>query len=194
MKAMVEKVRLVVLLSAAFLALSANAVFAQKFDFNLGEDAAEFNYILDTGTSLGGTELAGGLLFTTSDDVLAMAGLQVTGDTGNATPSLSAGIGLKVFALTTPKVNVIAVGAGGLLRFSPPSLPRFSVFGDLYYAPKIVTFSDGENLTYFSGGLEYELLSQADVYLGYRIVRTTTTLFNNINVDSGVHVGLRMFL
>ena len=126
--------------------------------------------------------------------MMVMAGLQVTGDTGSGTPSLSAGIGLKVFGLTTADINVVAVAAGGLLRFSPPSLPRVSLYSDIYYAPKIVTFFDGENLTYFSGGLEYELLSQADVYLGYRSVRATTMTGGGVTVDNGVHVGIRMFL
>ncbi|HEY4732285.1 MAG TPA: YfaZ family outer membrane protein [Gammaproteobacteria bacterium] len=166
---------------------------AQTLDINLSDDTAQFKYITPVGfqNRLGGTELELGFLSTTTDDVMAIAGFQAVDEAGSGSPGLKVGVGVKGFAGTINSNDVYAVTLGAEGRFAPPALNRFGIYGSVHFAPDVVTFGDTERLVYINVRLEYEILSQATAYLGYRKIRADLTGGEDVSIDNGAHIGLQ---
>ena len=179
-------------------------VHAAALDVNLSDDTAEFRFITPVGyeddtqpynrqrkqrNTFGGAELDLGFLSTSTDDVIAMIGFQAVDAAGSATPGLKVGVGVKAFAGTIDSHDVYAATLGGNARFL--IFNRVAIFGDLHYAPNVVTFGDASRLLYFNAHLEYEILPQAVVYIGYRKLRANLDAGGHISIDNGAHVGLQ---
>ena len=166
-------------------------VYAQSLDINLSDDTAEFRYITPVGfeNSLGNAELDLGFLSTTSDDIMGIVGFQAVDEAGSATPGLKVGVGVKAFAGTINKNDVYAIGLGGNVRV--PIINRVAIFGDIHFAPDVVTFGDTERLLYINTRLEYEILPEATVYLGYRNLRANLTKGGHESIDNAAHLGLQ---
>jgi hypothetical protein len=167
---------------------------AQGIDINLSNDSAMFRYIINLTKKggLGDTAVDMGFYYTTSDDVMAMAGLQVVNETGTGSPGLDAGVGAKLFALDTDNHNVVSLALGGQLHYSPPAASRAGLMLQAYYSPDIVTFVDGRQFLFFTGRLDYAVTQQAVVYWGYRRVSTELNSRVDIDVESGPHVGVQI--
>ncbi len=177
-----------------FLVLSSAMAGAESIDFNLSDNSLEFRYILETGTNMGGTEIDAGMLYTDSSDLVGMLGMQVTGETGSGSPGISAGVGFKLFGVTTGQTEALSVAVGGQLDYTPATLPRLGLLLRSYFAPDIVSFLDAENLFYLMATLEYEVLSEASVYLGHRTLRLRPISSpNNLIVEEGLNIGIRMY-
>jgi hypothetical protein len=170
-----------------------SGAYAQELDINLSDDTAEFRYITPVGleNSFGGTEIDMGFLYTTTDDVMGIFGVQVVDEAGSASPGLRVGVGLKGFAGTIDKNDVYAVTLGAQARYTPPAFNRFAVFGAVHFAPDVVTFGDTERLLYINSRLEYEILPQATVYLGYRKIRANLAGGGDVSIDNGAHLGIQ---
>ncbi|MBI5451588.1 MAG: hypothetical protein HY940_09560 [Gammaproteobacteria bacterium] len=179
-------------LCGAMLALASTVLQAQAIDFNLGDKSMEFRYIVDSGSRLGGTELDAGMLYTSDNDLLAMAGMLVMGDTGSGTPGLHAGIGFKMFGITSTPRDVAALAVGGQLHLAPVSLPRSGFFIRGYYAPDIVTFLDADSMRYLAIGAEYEIVAKGSVYVGYRNTEASLSGTGRMKINDDIHVGMTM--
>ena len=173
------------------LGLSANAV-AQEVDVTLSNNSALFRYIHKTNSDYGQTESDIGFLYTETNDFLIMLGIQAKGEAGSGSPGLTAAVGVKGFTANTDSYDLAALGIGGELHFSPQPLPRLGFRGQVYYAPDIVAFIDAKNLTYITGSVEYEVLPQATVYLGYRNAKSDIRKQGSATIDSDTHIGLRI--
>lgn len=171
------------------------AVLAQALDVNLSDDTAQFRFITPIGfqdnNTFGGTELDLGFLYTTSEDVLGVIGFQAVDEAGSASPGLRVGVGVKGFAGNIEENDVYAVTLGVQARFAPPAFNRFGIFGDLHFAPDVVTFGDTERLLYINTRLEYEVLPQATAYLGYRKIRANINGGGHVSIDNGAHLGIQ---
>ena len=172
-------------------------VLAQALDVNLSDDTAQFRFITPVGfqdranNTFGGTELDLGFLYTTSEDVLGIVGFQAIDEAGSASPGLKVGVGVKGFAGNIEKNDVYAVTLGVQARFAPPMFNRFGIFGDIHFAPDVVTFGDTERLLYINTRLEYEVLPQATAYLGYRKIRANINGGGHVSIDNGAHLGIQ---
>jgi len=168
--------------------------FAQSFDVDLSNDSAQFRYISMAGnaTGFGNTEVDMGLFYSTDDDVLGMLGLLVADEAGSASPGLVAGVGVKAFAATVDQNEVIALSIGGQLRYHPPAFSRLGIAVQGHISPDVVTFVDADKFYYVSGRVEYEVLPQALVYVGYRKIRADLTTGPEVDIDNGGHIGLQV--
>jgi len=173
------------------LGLSTNAV-AQEIDVTLSNNSALFRYIQHVNSDFGQTESDVGFLYTETNDFLVMLGIQAKGEAGSGSPGLTAGVGVKGFTANTDAYDLLALAIGGELHFSPRSLPRLGFRGQVYYAPDIVTFVDAKNFTYVTGSVEYEVLPQATVYIGYRNAKSDIRNQGTATIDSDTHIGLRI--
>jgi len=179
------------LVGVLFLFGSAVAV-ADEIDLTLSDNSALFRYIQHFNSSYGHSAVDAGFLYTNSNDFLVMLGMQVEGEAGSGSPGLHVGVGLKGFSANTDAFDLFAVAIGGELRFSPASIPRLAVRANLYHAPGIVTFMDADRFSYGTLSVEYEILQQATVYLGYRNVEVDRKGFANTELDDDSHIGLRI--
>ena len=178
------------------LAACSQVIMARSLDVNLNSDTAEFRFSTNPSSNsrFGETEMDFGFLYTTDDDYMGMAGVQVLGDTGSQSPGLKAGVGMKVFGGNTDKDNdFLVVTLGGMLRYNPPFLDRFDVRAYINYAPKIVSFLDADNFSYYGMRAGYEIMQQAMVYVGYRKVKLDASDGPNETIDSGMNIGVEIY-
>lgn len=184
----------------AVLMSGAATVSAQTLDLNLNNDSAQFRYIVqDTDSSgFGNKQVDLGLVYSTDDVLVGMFGAQLVAEAGSRTPGLDAGLGLKLFGANADldkqddTVNLFALTLGGQLHFVPPPWPRIGVSLQGFFSPDVVTFGDADKFAYLGAGLEYRVLPQAMVYLGYRKMRAGIEDGDNVTLESGGHFGFQL--
>jgi YfaZ precursor len=170
------------------------SAMAQDLDINLNGHAVQFQY----STPVKGTThfnkgvLNASALFNSGGDYVLGAGARVSGSAGTGSPGLDVGVGAKVFGGSVDSHGVIALALNGLARYSPPPLPRLGIRGEVYYAPNIVTFVDGTG--FFQGDIrvEYEVLPESFVYVGYRRLHIDLRGRSGGTVDSSAHIGIQI--
>jgi hypothetical protein len=169
---------------------------AQDLDISLNSDAAQFqvSYPLDKHKQFPKGELNGSLIFSTDDDMIVGVGARVAGETGSATPGLSAGLGARLFGGSAEDNGMAALALNGALRYSPPPFPRFGIGMEFFYAPNIVTFIEADNYLHWELRVEYEVLPESYVYVGFRKLRVglEDDDEDETDVDSGGHIGLKI--
>ncbi|MDE2091017.1 MAG: hypothetical protein KGJ08_03840 [Gammaproteobacteria bacterium] len=175
------------------LAVTALAVQANNLDINLGSNAASINF----STSLTNTGLQGdiGYLHHTDQVDIASAGLQVVGDSNPAGSPFIFAVGGKLF-LINPKQNNVGngtvLGLGGRFNYTWPGYNRFKIGGELYYAPSIVSFNNADRYLQFGVNAGYEILHNAELYVGYRHITAAFTNTSNLTLDNTFMVGLNL--
>lgn len=180
--------------SLSLLALSGAAV-ADAVDINLRNTSAQLQYKAALGGSnLGKSEVDMGAIYTQKNNLLGEVGLLVKGEVGGNAPGLSAGVGVKgVIARIVPvNVNTTAIALGGMVRYSPVAERRLGLVAQFYVSPSITTFGGADRYQELALRVEYEVIPQAVVYLGYRDVNFNVKNGANTTFDSGGHVGVRM--
>ena len=60
-----------------------------------------------------------------------------------------------------------AVPIGGHVKFSPPRFDRFSIFGQIYFAPKVLSIGDMEKYEEYTVKFAYNVVREADIYIAY---------------------------
>jgi len=174
---------------------AASAVKADALDLNLNNDSVQLLYIspFTSNEGIGGANLEVGVIYTEADDYLGIIGLDVKGEAGSGSPGLVAGVGVRGYGIGLDAYDISALAIGGLVQYSPPSLSRLSVVGQVFYAPEILTFMDGKHLQSVEFRIEYKILTQATVYLGYRDIEADLDLDvgGSVDIDNGGHLGLR---
>ncbi len=181
------------LLVASAMLMLAPAVKADTLDLNLNNDSVQFLYItpFTSDQGIGGASLEMGMIYTEDNDYLGIIGLDIKGEAGSGSPGLVAGVGVRGYGVNTSRADIGALAIGGLLQYSPPALSRLGIVGQIYYSPEILTFMDGRNLLSVEFRVEYKVLTQAIVYLGYRDVSADLDGGGSVDVDDGGHIGLR---
>ncbi|OPX54144.1 YfaZ precursor [Oceanospirillum multiglobuliferum] len=119
---------------------------------------------------------------------LAMVGAHTQEDTA----TYSMGVGGKGYWLNaTGSVSGLALGLGVQGSVSIPQIPQVRVGGHFYYAPRVISFGDIDGLSDLEVRGYYQLLKDADVYLGYRKLGVDVGS-NSDDLESGFNVGFVM--
>jgi hypothetical protein len=182
---------------ALSLLTASTAIQADALDFSLRDNSVQLQYFAPMGRdSLGTSELHAGFLYNNNNNNnksrIFDIGLLVKGAVGESDSGVTAGVGLKGLIASTNVNSALAIALGGQVRVAPPAVPRLGIVGQLYFSPSIVTFRDAERYFEMDVRVEYELISQAAAYLGYRTIKVTLKTKNEIELDSGVFAGVRM--
>ncbi len=173
------------------LAVAAQAA-ADTLDLNLHDDALRATYSRAVGASRG-LEMDIGYLYVeerSEDANMFHAGLQVTGQNWSKQGNFDIGVGGRVVFVDAGPFEGSNIAVGGRVRFSP--MPRVGLGGSLYYAPNITSFMDSEEYVEWNLAVDYQLLTQAFVYLGYRKVEIDVENGGTAELDDHLHLGLRM--
>ncbi len=184
------------LLTASAMATISTTALADAVDVTLRDTSAQFQYKSSMGRdALGKTEFHAGILYANGNNMMTDFGLVVKDELGGNAPGFSVGVGLKGLvakvADNTPTVSAVsALAIGGLVRYSPAS--RVGIVGQMYFSPNVVTFGDADR--YFEGGarLEFEVIPQAVVYVGYRRIGFSIKNQAYAVLDEGFNLGVRM--
>jgi hypothetical protein len=187
----------------SLLAVSTTVAFstlalADTIDINLRDTSAQLQYKSSMGRdALGKTEFHMGVLYVNKNNMLGDFGLLVKDEVGSGAPGLSIGVGIKgVVAKVTGNnpaaSNASALALGGLVRYSPPAASRLGIVGQVYLSPNIVTFGDADRYVETGARVEFEVIPQAVVYLGYRRIGFGLKARPYAILDEGVNFGLRI--
>lgn len=185
---------------AAVLALCASAAQAEVFDAAIAEDTLRVSVggplsrliNLDKGEyDLG---VIGGEVEDFSDDNFYSlhAGLLLTGDAGATAANVTAGLGARLQYVDSEHDNGGALALGGQVRVKLPQATRvrFNAYG--YYGPDASTFGDYDHFLEFSVSVGYEILRDAELYLGYRTIEVGLDPGPDVDLEDGFHVGIRL--
>ena len=175
-----------VLLSAAC------ACRADNLDFNLASNAVAADFTVPL-TSTGGEGDLGYLHHSGRADV-AQAGFDLTGNASPVGSPAIFGVGVKAFYINPKFVdeNGLALGIGGHFRYTWPTYNRFAIGGELYYAPNIVSFRNTDRYLQTSVRGAYQILRNADIYVGYRYITAAFGGGPSVTLDSSIIVGMSL--
>lgn len=166
---------------------------ADTIDFNLRDRSAQLQYSASMGAStLGKSQMHAGVLYVDKDNMFGDLGMLVKDDVGSSAPGLSVGVGIKGFAATVKTNDSYGVALGAEVRYSPPTISKLGIVGQLYVSPNIVTFGDADRFIETGARVEYEVIPQAVAYLGYRKIKFGIEAGPDVILDEGLHVGVRL--
>jgi len=182
-------------LSAALMMLAPGLAAAETLDLSLGSDSAS--------AALGGPLRSGranaaydlGFLYSDDRDVglkQAHAGLLVTGDAGARDADVNAGLGVRAVAADFDGGSGGAIDLGGKVEIRVPNFNRLGITAYGWYAPKIISFGDFDQNTEFGVMLDYEVIRDAALFVGYREIRFELDDAGEDKVDDSIIAGLRL--
>jgi hypothetical protein len=169
------------------------AASADNIDLNLRDEAIRASYSKALQSS--GLSAEAGLLYSEDkdqlDDTLYHAGLHVSGENWSESGTFDISIGGRLYYATPGDVDLMAVGIGADVRFSP--VHRVGIGGHIYYAPDITAFQDAKRFQESGIRVDYQVLPQAFVYLGYRQIEVDIDNGpDDVELDEGGHIGIKM--
>lgn len=176
--------------SSLLLLASAQSFAGGSLDLSLSNDSARLEY---DATKVGsGLHVSASVQHNEQDGELIALGLHVV-DVREPNSPLYLGVGAKLFGFQNDYLDGGALGVGGFFRYQIPNVSGLSTAGYLYYAPKVVSFDDTENLTDADIRLQYGLLPTARVYMGYRYSAVDVEKYRDtIKLEEGIHFGLKV--
>lgn len=172
------------------------AATADSLDINLRDEAIRAIYTMDMKErSKGGLSTELGLLYSEDkkklDGTLYHAGLHVSGENWSQSGTFVISLGGRIYYAGSDNQDLSALGFGGAMRFSP--VHRVGVGAHLYYAPTITSWMDAKNFREAGVRVDYQLLPQAFVYVGYRNIEADfENGVNNVELDDDAHIGFKL--
>ncbi|MEM1261607.1 MAG: YfaZ family outer membrane protein [Pseudomonadota bacterium] len=114
-------------------------------------------------------------------------------DEAASSAPLTAGLGGRVVWLAPDgdADDEFAVAVGGFVHYEIPNANRFSIAAELYYAPDVLGFGDLEEFVELGARVSYNVLRDADVYLGARYIRVDSDPGGEFTLDNGLIVGVQ---
>jgi hypothetical protein len=128
----------------------------------------------------------------TDDLLITHIGAMITGDAGFAQANVAAGAGLRALYIGRDNKRGGALALGGQVEARYPGYDRIglSVYG--YGAPNVTTIGDVDRYYEIGIGLDYQIIKEASVYVGWRDVKTDIHDVGNVTADHSAHIGLRL--
>jgi hypothetical protein len=182
------------ILAISLLSVSCFAA-ADTLDVGLSNTTAQFKYGVSSGLA-GKSEVYAELMYNDVNSVIGGMGLLVANDEMN-TPGLTFGVGAKAVAATIKNApsrkNASAIALGLQVRYELPSERRVALAGELYMAPKIITYGDAERYQQYGVRAEFSMSRQVQIYAGYR---KTLFVISSTGADAvlinGPHLGVQL--
>lgn len=128
-----------------------------------------------------------------NDDLLiSHLGMLVSGDAGMRNFNLAAGLGVRGVYIGRDHDSGSAAALGGQLEARFPGFERvgYSLYG--FYSPEVVTFGEFDQYYEVGSAIDYQLLKDGSVYVGYRNVNLSLVNSGHLTADNGFHVGIRL--
>jgi len=165
---------------------------ADEIDLSFNEDAFRAYYAHD----LEANDLAwdAGLLNNSDKGFVAYGSLYLKGFASDGSNPLEAGLGGRTAWIDGDNSGQkgLPLALGGYLKYTFPRVNRISVRVDAYYAPDVLTVKDLDTYEDYTIRLAYNLLREADIYVGARYVKGEFDNDTQQTFDSGMHVGINL--
>lgn len=173
-----------------FTAIGPLAAHADSLDINVHDEAMRMSYGLAFDRQQS-TIMEAGALFREATDTAYHLGLLTTGGNWSRSGTFDIGVGARLFAIFPDEIgDFTALGLGGRVRYSP--VRRVGIGAHIYHAPRIMTFMDGERYNEWGIRLDYQLLPQAYIYLGYRNIELDFEFVEDVEIEDAGHFGMKI--
>jgi len=179
------------MITGSLMAVSALAT-AHTLDLNLNDDAVGLEYT----TKLDKSELnLGAGLLHQQDNGDVFYGSLFVADNVNKQSGILAGLGGRAYFVDFDRTDEsgTAFGLGGFVSWEVPSVTNLSLRSDLYYAPDVLSFDELNGYLDFTARVQYRLIEQAWIYLGYRLAEAKTDAPGRAKIEEGANVGLMIW-
>ena len=182
--------------SVALLAACVPAFAESEFQIDLSGDAVRGEFGFDVGVlpnnnakwnfgALFADDVAG------DDGIMIHTGLLVTGDAGAQDALVQAGLAVRAAAFDADNASGGAIAIGGEIDARLPEVNRIGVGVEAYFAPDASSFSDISGYFEYAFNVNYELIRNGFVYVGYRKIEVDVDDVD-IEIDDGAHAGFRV--
>ena len=169
-----------------------NSAFASEIDFSFNSDAFRAVYIHDFKNHDLQSDF--GFLYTDDDGYVANASLYLSGFASDGASPLQAGIGGRSGIVDGDHSGQTGVplAVGGYLKYTFPNLNRVNIRGEVWFAPDILSFGDLEKYQDYTVRVGYNILKQADIYIGLRYVKGDFDNNTKVEFDDGANIGFNV--
>ena len=181
----------ILLAAAALLAFvtpaSANEL---KLSFNADAFRIEFDRPF-TGSAL---QWGVGWLGNSDEGNVIHGNFSLTGKMAGGQSALTGGVGLRI-AYTNGELSNqdgVGVAVGGFFRYAFPAVDRLFVAGHAYFAPSVLSVGELDQYQDFEARIGYNILREADLYLGLRYVEGQYDKQRRAKFDSGLMLGVAL--
>ena len=179
---------------------AAHAAQAEILDVNIGSDSfrAALSGQLSRMFDVDKGQYDFGLLSKRrdSDDLYqGHFGVLLTGDAGASDADVSAGLGVRFIGTDFGNATGGALALGGQLEFRLPAFNRLGLTAYGYGAPSATGLGDVDRYTELAVTIDYQVLRDASIYLGYRNLKyriDDNNIERSVTADTGLHAGLRL--
>lgn len=120
------------------------------------------------------------------------AGVLLTGDAGATAAKAVAGLGARIQYVRGEDDSGGALALGGQLRVKLPQADRLRFNAHAYYGPDAASFGDFDEFIELAASVGYEILRDAELYLGYRLISVDIDNGPDVDLEDGLHVGVRL--
>lgn len=175
--------------TAAALLVASGSAAADSLDLSLNDKSLRGIYTF-TPAAKRGLDVDLGHYYTEHDVTVTHVGLQVAGENWSKEGVFNIGLGGRLVYAHADHWSESALAFGDHVRFSP--VQRVGIGGAVFYAPQVTTWGDGKNYLESEVNLDYQLLPQAFVYAGYRVIEVDYDKKNNVKLDDRFHVGMKL--
>lgn len=176
---------MVVLLQGAMVAQAA------ELDINISDEAVRLS---GSWGLRGNLQADAGWLYNKDRGNVGHLGIQLVDLATGGQPAIEAGLGGRIVFFDSDVRNRSgsALPLGGTVRFNLPEADRFQLGAYAWYAPSVLSFGSASGYRELGAYAGYEVLRDASVYIGVRQVNADYKRTPSINIDSGLHVGMRI--
>jgi hypothetical protein len=179
-------------LSLLGLALCCAQAVADEVDLSFNADAARLQYMRDLRSLT--LNLDAGWLHHTDNGNVVHAGLHLADMASGGNNPLKAGLGGRLVYTNgdLSDQDGFAVPIGGYLRYTPQRFNRVSIAGQVYFAPNVLSLGDMEKYEEYTFRVGYNLMREADIYIGARYVKGEYKKARDARYDTGMNMGITL--
>lgn len=178
------------------LTVAAGVQAAQSVEVNLSNDAVQVEFGSQV-PSVANLAFDASLLYSEEysnhSAMVGAVGLQGV-ETDNAT--YRAAVGGRWYFYDYGSLDGTAVAVGGLFYHTIPGAQRVSAGGYVWYAPKVTSFGDTEQLFETGARVAFRVIQNTDIYVGYRYLKVKNVKYGrrsfNDALEKGLNVGFRL--
>jgi len=164
---------------------------ADDVDFGLNADAFRLIYTHEFRSNA--LQIDGGWMYHSDNGSVVHVGLNLS-DVASNSKDLVAGLGGRLAYQDgeASGQSGFAVPIGGFLYFTPQKYNRITFGFAAYFAPDVLSMGDSTKYEDYTLRLAYNVMRQADIYVGARYVKGEYKNAPDVYFDTGMHIGFTL--
>jgi hypothetical protein len=176
---------------AVALLLCVEAV-ADELDLSFNSDAFRIIYAHDFESN--DLTWDAGLINHSDNGYVVTGSLYLSGLASDGSSPTEAGLGVRTGYVDGDDSGQtgVPVAVGGFFKYTFANFDRVSVRADGWYGPDVISIKDVEKYEDYSIRLAYNLLRDADIYVGARYVKAEFDNDSEQHFDTGMNIGINL--